>query len=376
MNMAKHQDTTDLEVSQFLNPIAENDVCGEDLSFSNQFHAIKKAKTQDDPLLDLGDWVVEPKQADWVFVSNTIKQLLVEKTKDIRLLVWLSEAWGNLYGYTGIGYSLELTHRMLDQYWDEIYPKIDDDDLDQRLGILQGFVNQLPGLIKQVPLTNSQPLYSLVDYENFLHQQNKRLKNLETEEDVGSSPDFELFNQSVKNMSQSMQLQSYQNFSHITTHWENFKKIVNDLMQLDAPSFAGIDSQIEDINKSLRKIYKVDLGVSIAEQNIRAQSNTHIEESIVATGNTNSYNGPLFQPTQKSHIQHREQAMLVLAEIADYFEANEPHSPISYMLQKTIKWSKMPLHEWLAQVIKDDNPLVSIQELLGVEQNSNELNDE
>ena len=34
----------------------------------------------------------------------------------------------------------------------------------------------------------------------------------------------------------------------------------------------------------------------------------------------------------------------------------------------------MPLHEWLAQVIKNDNPLESVQELLGVK-NNNESNE-
>ena len=67
--------------------------------------------------------------------------------------------------------------------------------------------------------------------------------------------------------------------------------------------------------------------------------------------------------------------MQVLQEIADYFQANEPHSPVSYMLQKTIKWSQMPLHEWLAQVIKNDNPLEAVHELLGVQQNRQESND-
>ena len=61
--------------------------------------------------------------------------------------------------------------------------------------------------------------------------------------------------------------------------------------------------------------------------------------------------------------------MKVLQEIADYFQTNEPHSPVSYMLQKTIKWSQMPLHEWLAQVIKSESPLESVQELLGVNNN-------
>ena len=76
-----------------------------------------------------------------------------------------------------------------------------------------------------------------------------------------------------------------------------------------------------------------------------------------------------FQPQPQSHLQNREQAMKVLQEIADYFQTNEPHSPVSYMLQKTIKWSQMPLHEWLAQVIKSESPLESVQELLGVNNN-------
>ena len=58
--------------------------------------------------------------------------------------------------------------------------------------------------------------------------------------------------------------------------------------------------------------------------------------------------------------------MRVLQEISSYFQKNEPHSPVSYMLQKTIRWSQMPLHEWLAHVIKNENPLEQVQELLGV----------
>lgn len=40
-----------------------------------------------------------------------------EKTKDIRLLTWLTEAWAHLYGLEGIAKGLELSYRMLKQYW-------------------------------------------------------------------------------------------------------------------------------------------------------------------------------------------------------------------------------------------------------------------
>ena len=132
------------DVETLLKPISEYNMCGEDLSFSNEFHEIKQAKTQDDVLLDQGDWVTEPKQADWPFVAKKTTELLQNKTKDIRLLTWITEAWAHLYGFEGIEKGLELSHSILEQYWLKIHPIIEDDDLDQRLGLLQGLIGPIP----------------------------------------------------------------------------------------------------------------------------------------------------------------------------------------------------------------------------------------
>lgn len=367
-----------LELETLLQPISADDICGDDLSFSNEFHEIKKAKIQDDPLLDLGDWVAEPKQADWHFVANKSSDLLIHKTKDIRLLTWLSESWGHLHGFEGIAKSLELAHRMLEQYWLKIHPEIEDDDLDQRLGLLQGLTTQLPALIKQVPLLNTQPFYSLFDYEKILHQQNNRLKNTDDSNHVNQSVDLEQFDQALFNSSKSFQFQNYQHFTEILVHWNTLKQVLDQLMEFDAPSFASIDSQLDSIQKMLRKIYKADAFDTAAASPSVAVEQSAIEHADdiqnVPTIMNNNQNQQSFQPQPQSHLQNREQAMKVLQDIADYFQANEPHSPVSYMLQKTIKWSHMPLHEWLAQVIKNDNPLEAVQELLGVQNNSNDTN--
>lgn len=371
-----------LEIEALLSPISENEICGEDLSFSNDFHEIKKARTQDDPLLELGDWVVEPKQADWNFVADKTTELLSQQTKDIRLLTWLVEAWASLHGYEGIAKGLELSHRMLEEYWLKIHPEIEDDDLDQRLGLLQGLVNQLPSLIKKVPLIQTQPLYSIFDYENFLHQQNNLRKHADDSETVEHNLDLEQFEQALFNTSKSFQYQNYQNFNLVIQHWDMLKQVLDQLMGLEAPSFANIDSQFEQINKTLRKIYKADAFDQSPVMGENHPTPTETTQMISASTdqaapimNTSSHQQQSFQPAPQSHLQNREQAMKVLQEIADYFQANEPHSPVSYMLQKTIKWSQMPLHEWLAQVIKNENPLESVQELLGVQQNSNESSD-
>lgn len=370
-----------LELDTLLNPISEHATFGEDLSFSNEFHDIKKAKTKDDPLLELGDWVAEPRQANWAFVADTSSKLLTEKTKDIRLLIWISEAWSNLYGFTGIWKSLELSHRMLDLYWLGIHPEMDDGDLDQRLGLLQGLVNQLPILLKNVPIVSAQPFYSLFDYESFLHKQNNRLKHADDNEPSDGSV-LEQFDQALLSTSKTIQYQNYQEFSQVITHWETLKEVLDRLMELDGPSYANVDSQLQHIQKTLRKIYKADA----FDQQINATQQTETNNATSAHENVTStqeivapimttHSQQSFQPAPQSHLQNREQAMQVLQEIADYFQANEPHSPVSYMLQKTIKWSQMPLHEWLAQVIKNDNPLEAVHELLGVQQNRQESND-
>ncbi|MDH1706636.1 type VI secretion system protein TssA [Acinetobacter johnsonii] len=373
-----------LEIEPLLSPISSDQPCGQDLSFSNEFHAIKIAKTQDDPLLDQGDWVAEPKQADWHFVEQKSIELLTGKSKDLRLLGWLLEAWSNLYGFEGTAKALELMHRTLNEYWTQLHPEIEEEDLDQRLGLLQGSINHLIPLIKQVAIVNV-PSFSLSDYEALLRQKNHLLKQVESyTEDANSSQILEQFEQSLFNTSKSFQYQNYQHFSAILAEWSILKSVLDTLMGLDAPSFAAIDTQLENIHTSLKKLYKTDVftqpvmatqtseSSAAATITTQALSFTQRKEQEIDMNTVHPSKG--FQVQPQNHLANREQAMRVLQEISDYFQANEPHSPVSYMLQKTIKWSQMPLHEWLNQVIKNENPLHNVQELLGVQQ-ANESND-
>ncbi|MDH0032150.1 MULTISPECIES: type VI secretion system protein TssA [unclassified Acinetobacter] len=358
-----------MDISSLLHPIDEQSPCGEDYSFSNEFHAIKKAKTQDDVLLDQGDWVTEPKQADWDFVAATTIDLLQSKTKDIRLLTWLSEAWANLYGFEGIGKSLELSHRLLEQYWLTVHPEVEDDDLDQRIGLLQGLINQLPLLIKKVPLINHAPFYHLLDYDNFLYHENVRRKQSDDYESGNQSAELEQFEQALSTTDKNFQYQNYQYFNDILQQWSVLKNVLDGLLGLDSPSFAAIDSSLDHIHLSLKKIYETDRFVQSTQTSDTMEIDTSISPVIQSTTipHMPPQNQLSFQPQVQSHVENREQAMRVLQDIASYFEKNEPHSPVSYMLQKTIKWSQMPLHEWLMHVIKDEHPLQMLQDMLGVQ---------
>jgi type VI secretion system protein ImpA len=65
-------------------------------------------------------------------------------------------------------------------------------------------------------------------------------------------------------------------------------------------------------------------------------------------------------------IQTRAQAVAQLRAVARFFRHTEPHSPAAYLADKAAEWADMPLHQWLATVVKDDGSLAHIREMLGV----------
>jgi type VI secretion system protein ImpA len=65
-------------------------------------------------------------------------------------------------------------------------------------------------------------------------------------------------------------------------------------------------------------------------------------------------------------ILSRGDALRRLAQVAEYFRKTEPHSPVSYLVQRAISWGEMPLESWLQDVIKDGGVLASLRETLGI----------
>jgi type VI secretion system protein ImpA len=65
-------------------------------------------------------------------------------------------------------------------------------------------------------------------------------------------------------------------------------------------------------------------------------------------------------------IATREQAFKQLLIIAEFFRKTEPHSPVSYVLEKSVKWGNMPLQELMKELIPDSSSLQHYGMLTGV----------
>ncbi len=69
--------------------------------------------------------------------------------------------------------------------------------------------------------------------------------------------------------------------------------------------------------------------------------------------------------TAAGAVRSRQDALKRLSDVAEFFRKTEPHSPVSYLVQRAVKWGNMPLDNWLQEVIKDETVLGNLRETLG-----------
>ena len=70
-------------------------------------------------------------------------------------------------------------------------------------------------------------------------------------------------------------------------------------------------------------------------------------------------------------IKTRQEGFRRLVEVSEYFRRTEPHSPVSYLVERAVKWGRMPLEAWLEDVIKEVGVLDNLRETLGLKPSSN-----
>jgi hypothetical protein len=142
-----------LSLSDLLRPIPGPNPSGKDTRYT-VYDRIKEAR-REEPDLPLGVWQHERKTANWQTVANLCTDALINKTKDLQVASWLTEALVHRDGFRGLTEGLTLLQGLVDQFWTTVYPKSEEveDELEFRLGPLEWIGSRLDVAVKSVPLT-------------------------------------------------------------------------------------------------------------------------------------------------------------------------------------------------------------------------------
>ena len=350
--------TIDLE--KLLAPIGEDGPAGPDLRLDPgdvTLAKIKSLRRDLDPAFDDG----RGSAANWPAVRRDCEQAIATVSKDLELAGWLTEALGRLEGFAGLREGLQLIRELLDRYWAELYPRADIEDGHELLTARARCLNWLSekrGLLPSIEaiafLGEGDRREQWLPWGAFLEAQ--RLEEASVaqparyEEMVASGAvSMERWNAALAATPSARLIQEYEALRAAEAELRALDGLCTARFPADdVPSFIDLRGILSDIREWLeQRVPTADADTAAAAPPATAGA---------VTGSAIS-GGP---------IGSREQALARLREVADFFRRTEPHSPVSHLVDRAVRWGGMSFEEVLLDVVKKGEALTQIWETLGI----------
>ncbi|MDI9443458.1 MAG: type VI secretion system protein TssA [Planctomycetota bacterium] len=362
-----------LDFDRLLSPIPGDCPAGaalkDDYSPGAPYYAIKDARSAaraaERSLMWGGDAESGGDRPDWRPVVELGIGILAERSKDLEVAAWLTEALVRRHGYAGLRDGFRLIRALVENFWDDLHPRPDEDGIPTRIAPLTGLNGEegdgvLVGPIANVPITTagSYRAMSIADYRQAI--------------DLERIDDAQKRQQRIDHGGVSLQMFET---AVSETPLEHFQNIREDLREaLDA--YRELTSLLE------AKCGQDDRGDSLAPPSSSIRN--ALEECCAHLGNVTKHLFPddagETPPASQSagqpaaapaggfkRVETRAEAFQSLLQIAAFFKRTEPHSPVSYALEQAVRWGKLPLPELLSELIADQGSREQLFKLVGIQ---------
>ena len=331
-----------LDIEKLLAEISADAPCGENLEYDAAFTAME-SEAKGTPERQVGKTVEPAQPPNWKNLRKMVMELL-ERTRDLRLLVELVRINLNLEGLSGLTDALALLRQGLENYWDSIHPQLDpDDDNDptNRINILMVLCDRdgilLP--LNNVPLVESRVAgrFSLRDVEYATNKIPVPKGQKAPQLTVIQGAFSEVPPESVKATQEALQ-SCLSNVNGI----ENF--LTQQVGVGNAPSFAPI----RDLLKDALHFVNEQVGALGLDEEAHGEDAEIGPEILGSEGSgTKKSNAG-----QIGGINNRKDVVRALELICEYYANNEPSSPVPLLVHRAKRLVTMDFME----ILKDLAP--------------------
>lgn len=359
-----------IDLDRLLHPISDESPSGESLRYSGIYDQIVEARRADDNL-NQGAWQTELKVADYHRVIELAEPALTSQTKDLQIAVWFSESLIRIHGFPGLRDSLKLITGLQENFWETLHPEIDEGDMEGRANAISWFETACGDSAKIAKYTGGQR-YGYADWqdsqifdipeniESMSTEEQAKVAALKVQVEKEGRVTAEMWK---KEIAATRRLAVEQANFTIEECWEAFKelnRVIEEKYDLkQAPGTSKFRKTLEDIHTQVKKLLEEK---RLEEPDPEPEEEVEGESAQSGDGTAAGAKGG---GNLAGSIQNRKDALKRLAEIADFFQKTEPHSPVSYLVQRAVKWGNMPLENWLQDVIKDESILSQLRQTLG-----------
>jgi type VI secretion system protein ImpA len=357
-----------VDVEALLAPISGENPAGENLQYSGLYDEIREARRSEDSLAQ-GDWQREPKTAEWPKVIEIATGALASKSKDLQIGAWLVESLVALYGFVGLRDGLKVMRGLHEQYWAGLYPEMDEGDLDARANALSFMDSRVEMPLKNVLLTKSEGgvNYSYIQWEDstrfdipdnidsLVSEGFNRATELKAQAEAENRTTGEAWRKAKNSTRRAFYEETYLLLNQCWDEFQALDHVMDEKFARLTPGLGTLKKTLDAVRSQIEKLVKEK---RILEPDPVLDGDSTVAGGIDGKGNLGAAGGPLGS---------RADALRRLAEVAQYFQRTEPHSPVAYLVERAIKWGQMPLEIWLEDVIKDGTVLSQLKETLGLD---------
>lgn len=332
-----------------LNPIPGDNPSGPSLRYDPVYDQIKEARRQDDAGPQ-GDWQRERKVADYRQVFDLSSKALAERSKDLQLAVWLTEAALQREKFAGLKQGIELLRGLLEQFWDTLYPEIEDDDLEPRIVLLGwlGSGGRMVDAVQFTPITAGG--LGLVHY--------KESRRVGSEEDAAQSDakrdaraaaiaegkiSFEAFEKDAASTSTANYEAWVAAMDGCLAAIESLGKLCDEKFGNDAPSFVPLRTAVEEVRHTTNQILQKRPGRAAAAA-VEPEPDAEPQPEDLASAEPSASGEPA-PPRRKAAIalepENLEDVTARLTAVAKFLRTQDPASPAPYLMLRGYRWGEL-----------------------------------
>jgi type VI secretion system protein ImpA len=284
---------------------------------------------------------------DWRPVLQLGQKVLDEQSKDLEIAAYVIEALVRLHGFAGLRDGLRLARELIEDFWDDLYPVPDEDGLETRLAPLTGLngadaEGTLLAPLARVALTQGGPRGPIAYHHYQQALSLARIEDANTREArvKEGAISLAMIERAAAETPASFFANLLDDLNASREEFANLNEVLKNRCGAHAPPASNIRSALEACRDAIGYIARGKLSTEVPIEGTREG------HSPAAPANGNGATaGP----------RSREDAFETLLQVADFFRRGEPHSPVSYTLEKAVRWGRMTLPELMAELLSADS---------------------
>jgi type VI secretion system protein ImpA len=330
-----------------LAPIAGENPSGVDLRYDTKlliYDKIKEARRQDDELAQ-GAWQTERKTANWPVAFKLAQDAIATTSKDLQLAAYLTEALLHLERFPGMRQGLDLTYRLLTEFWETVYPLIEDGDRELRARPLAWIGSMLDIPIRSAPIVAAGYSFIVfkdsrtVGYEDQAKtDKDRKARNAMIE---GGKIAPEIFDKAFAETPKTFYLQAEKDLDACLEIIADLDKYCDEKFEDDSPGFGKIKTALIDVRQTVHSLLEKK-----REKEPDPEEEELIEESAVAQGapsGEEAASGAIVSAgvSFAAEPADRRQAVAAIVGAASFLRKREPFSPAPYLLLRGLRWGEL-----------------------------------